>query len=136
MRISIDPNTRCNNDQTFAGRGDLFGDVDDLSVGDPVIAMWAETDIIFDATVARITDRLIYLSARHSPNKIITGGQSGWTHSFPASTHQNHQNLLDRSPVQQSLHRMPIQRKLLRMRFKSWPILHRAAGITNSISQH
>ena len=51
MRIVIDPNVRIQNNWTYAGFEDVFGDVNGLNPGDWVTAMWAETDQIFDAKV-------------------------------------------------------------------------------------
>lgn len=51
MRIAIDPNVRIENNWTFTGFGDVFGDVDALEPDDWVTAMWQETDHIFDAKV-------------------------------------------------------------------------------------
>jgi hypothetical protein len=51
MRISIDPNVRVENNWTYSGFEDVFGDVHLLNPGDWVTAMWAETDQIFDAKV-------------------------------------------------------------------------------------
>jgi hypothetical protein len=51
MRISIDPDIRTETNWTYAGFGDVFGNVDDLSPGDWIIAMWEEADQIADAKV-------------------------------------------------------------------------------------
>lgn len=51
MRIVIDPNVRIENNWTFAGFEDVFGDVDKLNPDDWVTAMWDETDQVFDAKV-------------------------------------------------------------------------------------
>ncbi|MDH6244941.1 hypothetical protein [Mycobacterium sp. OTB74] len=51
MRITIDPNIRIENNWTYVGFGDVFGNVDELSPGDWVTAMWEETDQIADAMV-------------------------------------------------------------------------------------
>lgn len=51
MRIAIDPNVRVENNWTFSGFGDVFGDANDLRPHDWVTAMWQETDQIADAKV-------------------------------------------------------------------------------------
>lgn len=63
MRIAIDPNVRTEGNRTYAGFGDLFGDVDELHAGDYALAMGEETDVVFDAKVHEINHdrRLIYL---------------------------------------------------------------------------
>ena len=54
MRVAIDPNVRTIENHTYAGREDLFGNFDDLHVGDYIVAMAAETNMVLDATVVRI----------------------------------------------------------------------------------
>ena len=54
MRITIDPNIRIENNWTYVGFGDVFGNIDELSPGDWVTAMWEETDQIADAKVMYI----------------------------------------------------------------------------------
>jgi hypothetical protein len=54
MRISIHPDIRTESNWTYAGFGDVFGNVDELSPGDWVIAMWEEADQIADAKVLGI----------------------------------------------------------------------------------
>jgi hypothetical protein len=68
LRIEIDPNVRVENNETFAGFEDLFGDVDELKVGDWMTVMCDETDLIGDAHVTRIDrdSRLIYLAVNWS----------------------------------------------------------------------
>lgn len=51
MRIRIDPNVRIENNWTFSGFSDVFGNVNELKPDDWVTAMWDETDQIFDAKV-------------------------------------------------------------------------------------
>lgn len=63
IRISIDPNVRTVSNHTRTGFEDVFGDVDDLEIGNTVLAMVLETNIVFDAKVTSISHwaRLVYL---------------------------------------------------------------------------
>jgi len=101
MRIAIDPNVRTAGNQTRCGIEDLFGDIDELNVGDAITVMCLETDIIGDATVARIDldskRRLIFLDVdweslrredfqqeQHGHNSGYMRG--GWAHAVGPSS--------------------------------------------------
>ena len=51
MRVVIDPNVRIENNWSYCGFEDVFGDVAALQPDNWVTAMWDETDQIFDAKV-------------------------------------------------------------------------------------
>jgi hypothetical protein len=96
MRIVIDPNVRIENNWTYAGFEDVFGDVDALRPDDWVTAMWDETDMIFDAKVVcldferRIIDLAVdWKSARKDDVPPIVGAvaitSGGRTRRMPIS---------------------------------------------------
>jgi hypothetical protein len=71
MRIVIDPNVRVENNWTYAGFEDVFGEADQLRPGDWVTLMGAETDQIWDGKVVDLDfeRRIITLAVDWSSNR-------------------------------------------------------------------